>query len=153
MDGREADEMHPVMSEGKTVKIAAVTASVLRQERACILASGVDDLIEKPFRSVAVFECIARHLGVQYVYERIQPLKSCRSSALSAEAMRVLPELLRRELMDALSASIGENAEAIHRASEVRFRSGCGPDPLPSVLRSQESLRRCRMGNGEQRTR
>ncbi|MGC9527633.1 MAG: PAS domain-containing protein, partial [Limnospira sp.] len=54
---------------GESVAIVAITAHVFESERSSILATGCDDLIEKPFRTAALLEHIAHHLGVNYIYE------------------------------------------------------------------------------------
>ena len=123
MDGREAARCIRSMSGGQSVKIAAVTASVLTEDRAGFLASGFDDLIEKPIRSAAVFECMARHLDVRYVYEQgthMETVATSAAAALNADALRVLPEALRGELANALvRLDVAEIGTIIRRASEV----------------------------------
>jgi PAS domain S-box-containing protein len=59
----------------------ALTASALEEQREAILKSGCDDFIGKPFPEKVLYEKIADHLGVRYVYqaenkteEQIQPL-------------------------------------------------------------------------------
>ena len=48
--------------------IIAVTASAFEEERAEILAAGCDDFVRKPFREEIIWEKMAQHLGVRYVY-------------------------------------------------------------------------------------
>ncbi len=52
-----------------TTVIIALTASAFEEERTVILAAGCDDFVGKPFREDAIFEKMAKHLGVLYVYE------------------------------------------------------------------------------------
>lgn len=49
--------------------IIALTASAFREQRQEILNMGCDDFISKPFKREQIFEAIARHLGVRYVYD------------------------------------------------------------------------------------
>jgi signal transduction histidine kinase/DNA-binding response OmpR family regulator len=49
-------------------KIIALTASVFEEERAAILAAGCDDLVCKPLQDEIIFEKMANHLGVTYLY-------------------------------------------------------------------------------------
>jgi len=102
------------------VKIAAVTASVFAEQWAGILASGVDDLVRKPFRREEIFECMARLLGVEYVYSKT-PQSSSRATPVELEnALRALPEPRRNELANAvLSLDIEHIKQVIHRLSEL----------------------------------
>ncbi len=54
---------------GNSPKIIALTASSLEEERAAILAVGCDDFMRKPFRDYEIFDAMAKHIGVIYVYE------------------------------------------------------------------------------------
>lgn len=49
--------------------IVALTASAFEEQRGNILAAGCNDLVRKPFREEVLFDKIAEHLGMQYVYE------------------------------------------------------------------------------------
>ncbi|MDX2099301.1 MAG: ATP-binding protein, partial [Leptolyngbyaceae cyanobacterium bins.59] len=50
-------------------KIIALTASVFEEERQRILAVGCDDFTGKPCPAGIVFDKMAKHLGVEYVYD------------------------------------------------------------------------------------
>jgi CheY-like chemotaxis protein len=52
----------------KTV-IIALTASAFEEERVNILSAGCDDFISKPFRESVLFDKMAQHLGVRYLFE------------------------------------------------------------------------------------
>jgi light-regulated signal transduction histidine kinase (bacteriophytochrome)/DNA-binding response OmpR family regulator len=49
-------------------KIIALTAYAFEEDRTASLQAGCDDYMAKPFTEAALFEVIARHLGVQYCY-------------------------------------------------------------------------------------
>jgi CheY-like chemotaxis protein len=73
--------------------IVALTASSLEEDRAVILSEGCDDYMRKPFHENDLFEMIAKHLGVRYVYaEQAAPQRSDeitgqpKDEALSPEA-------------------------------------------------------------------
>ncbi|MCD8489588.1 MAG: ATP-binding protein [Desertifilum sp.] len=51
-----------------STKIIALTASAFQEQRQDILAAGCDGFISKPFKSEEIFENIAKHLNVQYLY-------------------------------------------------------------------------------------
>jgi CheY-like chemotaxis protein len=56
------------MPGGKDLKMIAVTASALDENRKELMAIGADDFISKPFREVELFQKIHTHIGVEYVY-------------------------------------------------------------------------------------
>ena len=51
----------------KTI-IIALTASVFEDAIEEIMTSGFDDFMRKPFTVAELFECMARHLNIQYIY-------------------------------------------------------------------------------------
>ncbi|MDY6937379.1 MAG: response regulator [Cyanobacteriota bacterium] len=54
-------------------KIVALSASVLGDERQRVISAGCDDFARKPFSEQTVFEMMAQHLGVRYLYEEEDP--------------------------------------------------------------------------------
>ena len=105
LDGLEATRRIRAAADGRTVKIVAITASVLPEQQAEILAAGVDDIIHKPYPLRAIFDGLARHLGVRYVYqERAATSGSATGITLTPAALADLPEDIRQELADALVA-------------------------------------------------
>ncbi|NEO84418.1 MAG: response regulator [Spirulina sp. SIO3F2] len=68
LDGYEATKRIKATTKGNATAIIAVTASVLEEEKAIILSAGCDDFVRKPFREDTIFEVMAKHLGLQYVY-------------------------------------------------------------------------------------
>ena len=86
MDGVEATRLIRRLPGGNEVKIAAVTASALQEERQMMLEAGMDDFVRKPYRIEEIYDCLARHLGLKYLYrfgapqaER-RPLRNCQGS-------------------------------------------------------------------------
>ena len=51
------------------VPIVALTAHAFEEEKEVILAAGCDDFVRKPFREAEIFEVMARHLGVSYLFK------------------------------------------------------------------------------------
>lgn len=74
--------------------IIAITASAFREQRQEILKMGCDDFISKPFKREQIFEAIARHLGVRYVYDDLPPEQAA-GSLDATLPMRLEPEQLR----------------------------------------------------------
>ena len=103
MDGLEATRLIKATPNGKTTPIVAVTASALVEDRGPILAAGCDDLVRKPYREQEIFDVMAKHLGLQYVYEGGAAEEGeVPGVALSAERLRTLPENLRNQLHQAV---------------------------------------------------
>ena len=103
MDGLEATRRIRALDGGRAVKIVALTASVFKEERDNVMAAGMDDFIRKPCRAEEIYECLARLLGVRFVYEEAPTETATESSAaLRPEALANLPPTLRAELTDAL---------------------------------------------------
>lgn len=77
--------------------IIALTASAFEEQRCDILAAGCDDLIRKPFREAIIFNKIAEHLPVQYVYVQEQDIQPTEQTTTQLEPLTkadlaVMPE-------------------------------------------------------------
>jgi len=88
MDGHEAIRRIRAAAGGKELKIIAVSASALNENRQELLGIGADDFIAKPIQEVDLFEKIHTHLGVEYVYAD-EP-----AAAAQEEAAELTPESL-----------------------------------------------------------
>jgi CheY-like chemotaxis protein len=126
MGGLEAAREIRALDGGHQVKIVAVTASAFAQQRDEVLAAGMDDFLRKPYRREEIFDCVARHLGVRYLYKEAAPTSSADPvAALRREALAMLPQQLRRELADALvRLDAGPISEVIRRVSEQDSQLG-----------------------------
>lgn len=127
MNGLEATAHIRKLDGGGAVKIAALTASVFIDERNDILASGVNDLVCKPFRAEEIYACMAKHLGVRYVYGESQPLPSVAPelpAALDGLMASIPPDSLE-ELREALIFLEPERInEIVTKISETNPRAG-----------------------------
>ncbi|MEM9165184.1 MAG: response regulator, partial [Cyanobacteria bacterium P01_F01_bin.4] len=75
--------------------IIALTASAFEEDRTAILAAGCDDFVRKPLQESVIFDKIAQHLGVQYLYaENDQPFSAQQvsDSMLRADSLSVMPD-------------------------------------------------------------
>ena len=70
---RERETGFEKTAGNKRTVIIALTASVFDDAREEIMASGFDDFMRKPFNMADIFECVARHLDVQYIYQTDRP--------------------------------------------------------------------------------
>jgi signal transduction histidine kinase/FixJ family two-component response regulator len=69
MDGYEATKYIKSTTKGNATAVIALTASVLEEEKAVVLSTGCDDFLRKPFNEQIIFDTLAKHLGVEYIYE------------------------------------------------------------------------------------
>jgi signal transduction histidine kinase/FixJ family two-component response regulator len=72
MDGYEVTRRIKATARGQSTVVIALTASAFEQDRASILAEGCDDFVRKPFLEQDIFDMLARHLGVRFVYEEME---------------------------------------------------------------------------------
>ncbi|MGF1933870.1 MAG: ATP-binding protein [Nostoc sp. ChiQUE02] len=68
MDGYEATKYIKSTTKGNATAVIALTASVLEEERAIVLSAGCDDFLRKPFTEHSIFDTLAKHLGVKYIF-------------------------------------------------------------------------------------
>ncbi|NJA06316.1 PAS domain S-box protein [Methylococcaceae bacterium WWC4] len=119
MDGIEATLRIRRLPGGDKVKIVAVTASAFKEQQREMLDAGMDDFIRKPYRFEEIYDCLARQLGVKYVYLGAPPRNTPIDNEPDLERLAALPAPLRFNLraavesLDAarIAAAIGEIAE------------------------------------------
>ncbi|MBV9500570.1 MAG: response regulator [Acidobacteriaceae bacterium] len=117
MDGLETTRRIRALDGGRDVKIVILSAFAFTEYREEALGAGVDDFVSKPFRSDEIFDCLARHLGVRYVYQK--PAAERAAGALGQEALAALPDELRNELTEAvISLDIDRITAVINRISQ-----------------------------------
>jgi len=126
MGGLEATREIRALEGGRQVKIAALTASAFTQQRDEVLAAGMDDFLRKPYMRDEIFACMARHLGVSYLYKEVsRTLQADPVAVLRPAALAILPQQLRAELTDAVvRLDPGPIAEVIGRVSEQDAQLG-----------------------------
>jgi len=91
MDGYEAVKYIKGTIKGNATAIIALTASVLEEEKIVILSAGCDGFVRKPFTESVIFETMAKHLGVRYIYEEVSPVINTGSSyILTPEDLQVM---------------------------------------------------------------
>lgn len=69
MDGYKATQHIKATTQGQATAIIAITASALEEEKSVILSAGCDDFVRKPFQEQTIFDIMAKHLGINYIYE------------------------------------------------------------------------------------
>ncbi len=105
MNGLEATRRIRASAKGSDVRIVALTAHALEEERLEILAAGCDDFIRKPYRESEIFDALTRHLGVRFRYQQLLTPANEHGQAFNETKMSNLdslpPELLSK-LLEAL---------------------------------------------------
>ncbi|MBP0021479.1 MAG: response regulator [Cyanobacteria bacterium SBLK] len=103
MDGYESARVIQTTSEGKKTKIIAITASVLEEEKAVVLAAGFADFIRKPFRENDIFQALEKHLEIDFIYQ-----ESCISEEsntlfkLAPDDLAILPKIWLQKFQQAI---------------------------------------------------
>ncbi|QPK64858.1 PAS domain S-box protein [Methylomonas sp. LL1] len=120
MDGVEATQRIRQLADGQAVKIVAVTASAFKEQQREMLDAGMDDFVRKPYRFDEIYDCLARQLGLEYLYYSDSPADDTASLTLTARMLEELPEALRLQLRDALISLDNEQiTQAIRMVAEV----------------------------------
>lgn len=121
MGGIEAMQKIRTLPGGQDVKIIALTASTFKEERENVLSTGMDDFISKPYRAEEIFDCLVRHLGVDFIYkDSPEDLISSPTLPLNHEDLAALPAACRKELNEALLSLDSDQLDAsIRRISEL----------------------------------
>jgi PAS domain S-box-containing protein len=112
LDGVEATRRIRELPGGKEVKIVAVTASAFAEQCNEMLAAGMDDYVRKPFRASEIYDSLAKHLGVKYLYKDVSMAQE-QDTSLTPEMLSGLPEALLGELKEALESLDAERIEAV----------------------------------------
>jgi signal transduction histidine kinase/ligand-binding sensor domain-containing protein/CheY-like chemotaxis protein len=125
MDGREATQRireHERLRPGVRTVIIALTASAFEHEREQMIEAGADDFVAKPYRIETIFDVLARHLGLTYVYSDevglAAPTSEAAGGPLSVARLSTLGEVDRQELHDALA--LGQVRKAQATAERIR---------------------------------
>ena len=103
MDGHEAIRTIRAAAGGKELKIIAVTASAMDENRQDLLGIGADDFIGKPFQEADLFRKIQTHLGVEFLYaEEAAPAAPEEVAELTPESLACLPQDLIHLMREAV---------------------------------------------------
>ena len=122
MDGHEAIRRIRAMAGGRPggadVKIIAVTASAMDENRQELMEIGADDFISKPFRDADLFQKIHTHLGVEYVYAEEGAAETVE---LTPESLAGLPQNLIDPMREAVITA--DLDELLVRLKDVEARN------------------------------
>lgn len=99
MDGVEATRRIRARPDGAAVKIVALTAHALEEERRQICAVGCQQVLGKPYQVSEILGALTQHLGVRFVVdEQATP----RAIGVNAAELAGLPKPLLNPLADAV---------------------------------------------------
>lgn len=135
MDGYEATQQIKSTVKGQATAVIAMTASTFESDQKIVLSSGCDDLLHKPFREAELFDMMAKHLGVRYVYEDTETdnprIPHPSQSGLSPECLAELPQDILTALeAAAIRASMNKVSDII---SEIRYHNASVADELEKL--------------------
>ena len=106
MDGLEATRCIRALDYGADIKVVALTAHALEEERHEIMQAGCDLFIRKPYRDTEIYDALAKQLGVQFRYNReqsrsVRPHAVHENRVLDVERLTKQPDELIRALRHA----------------------------------------------------
>jgi signal transduction histidine kinase/CheY-like chemotaxis protein len=104
LDGYAATRHIKASPKGQETIIIALTASAFEEDRETVLAEGCDDFVRKPFREAEIFDMLAKHLDVRFIYEdmvEVSPADKGSGHSLTPEALASLPADIVNELHQA----------------------------------------------------
>ena len=141
-----------IKNQQSKIPIIALTASSLEEEKTEILAAGCDAFLRKPFLESTLFDMIAKHLDVRFVYEEAQAATGRKQSphdgaAVTPINLARLPDDLLAELEDAalmldthMLATLIERIRDIDAAvadAILRLVKGYQFEPLVELINQQ----------------
>jgi CheY-like chemotaxis protein len=103
MDGYDATKQIKFTTKGNATAIIALTASVLEEEKAIVISAGCDDFLRKPFAEQTIFDALAKHLGVKYIFADDHPVNYENSSenGLTSDNFKCMPQVWINQLYEA----------------------------------------------------
>ncbi len=112
MDGYEATRRIRELPNSKEVKILALTASAFKEQEEEMLTAGCNAVFYKPYSESDIFNAMAEHLSLQYVYEEDSDLIHQQSlSGLELKDLQNLPDEWLDEFLTA--ARTGDTKEML----------------------------------------
>ena len=149
MDGLEATRRIKAMEGGKETIIVALTASVLMEQLNEVLNAGSDDFVRKPYNPDEIYDCIAKHLNMRYVYEEESELINQQTlSELGLKDLQGLPDewldefLTTARLGDtAAMLSLTKTLDAEHAETKAKLEHCINEFQLKSLIKIMEEHR------------
>jgi len=105
MNGLEATRFIKATEHGKLTKVVALSASTMEEEKEIILAAGCDGFVGKPYCEEEIFEVIAQHLGLKYLYQE-KADKECHNQSEDYVNLKQIAASLDTELGNQLYETV-----------------------------------------------
>ena len=102
MDGLTATKLLKANPTTRDIKIIALTAHALEQERAQILLSGCDGFIRKPYRENEIWGELKKHLGITFTTMASSSRDNKKGVELADDELDLLPISILLEIKSAL---------------------------------------------------
>ncbi|GAB4181838.1 MAG: hypothetical protein Fur006_17160 [Coleofasciculaceae cyanobacterium] len=119
MDGYEATKRIKGTIKGQATAVIALTASVWEEEKAVILSAGCDDFVRKPFHKEAIFDMMAKHLGVRYIYqEQESPSRPANVTGEPLNLTDLLAEMPKKWIVKLHKAALDADSELVSKILE-----------------------------------
>ncbi|HIK06962.1 MAG TPA: DUF3365 domain-containing protein [Trichormus sp. M33_DOE_039] len=99
LNGYEATKQIKAAGTPPTIVIA-LSGSAFEEDRQIALSSGCDDFVRKPFRTEEVFDKMALHLGVRYLYAVESSSSTNNNYTLTPQDLAVMPAAWIAQLQD-----------------------------------------------------
>jgi CheY-like chemotaxis protein len=124
LDGYAATRRIKATLNGQATVIIALTASAFEHEQVIVRSAGCDDFVRKPVREAIVFEKIAQHLGVQFVYAEQAAMGETSDAGVTVRsALEALPPdwlaSLKQAILTADMEQIKILAQQIHTRDQA----------------------------------
>ncbi len=149
MDGEEAARRVRQLPGGDKVKIVAVTASAFKEEHEAMIAAGMNEIVSKPYRFNEIYESMARHLGLQFIYHDAGQKEIRPPTTLTPTMLAGIGDELQTALREALDTLDSVRvAEVIQQISEKdqplaeSLKIIADSFDYPTILNALDSLNR-----------
>ncbi|BBM85845.1 hybrid sensor histidine kinase/response regulator [Candidatus Uabimicrobium amorphum] len=130
MDGYETTKI--IKKIDQNIKIIALTANALNEEKQKVFASGCDDFLRKPFTENEIFNLMHKHINVKYQYEKQDNKINVRDNTtrkLIRKQIKTIPKdiiaRLRESARDADVATLLETIEEIRPFDTIIAETFC----------------------------
>ena len=99
LDGMEATRQMKATPQEPPIKVVALSANMMEDDRAAAMAAGCDVFLRKPFQNAEIFAALETQIGARFVYD--EDAAAAPEAALDDAALVEIPPDVRADLMRA----------------------------------------------------